>query len=571
MYTAFLELVLIGTVGIGPRAWASETGADLSIPLGPGMPALPEPGVPPLEERVPDADLLKTNVAIEPKQPYRWVGNPGDPFEFTVRGNDSTAEEFVLTVWDWENRPVAQSRWKGPFEQEVGFQVDGRGTYVLTLDGLARDQCLFRQVRSFCICPSNEKKRRLWKRSEFWIGQCSFPGRHDWPSHGGFAHPPGLTAEQSRNLDAELVARMGVPVARIDLRVLCRDQQGFDLDFSQADACVEAFTLRGMDLDLMLHMPYGSEASLILPHYREVASQDWWRYPIQEAPYRHYVREVAKRYGKYARFFQVNNEPSNPLQFAGTPEEYIALVRQSVEEIRRLWPHALITNGGFCNTNDSARKIIAGLRGLTDFISYHYHAGLDGLKLFFAEVDHLHRQAGYSEPRYANTEMGLMAPTVGAERASAAIEVQKILYCWAHGQVGVLLYSSRELEWPRQYQYDGVGDYGFVDHFFCPRFVYGAVSAFLDHYAGVRFERILRESDNLHAYAFRGSGRRQVGLFALREPVRVTLTSNARRAWIVDPMGNSSLAGNAQQVTIQAGTYPQTVVFQGATEVELGG
>ncbi len=82
-----------------------------------------------------------------------------------------------------------------------------------------------------------------------------------------------------------------------------------------------------------------------------------------------------------------------------------------------------------------------------------------------------------------------------------------------------------------------------------------------------RREEIL--SDNLHAYAFRGSGRHQVALFALREPVRVTLTANGRRALLVDPMGNTFPTERAQRVTLQAGTYPQTVVFPGATEVEL--
>jgi hypothetical protein len=162
-----------------------------------------------------------------------------------------------------------------------------------------------------------------------------------------------------------------------------------------------------------------------------------------------------------------------------------------------------------------------------------------------------------------------MAGSVGAERASAALEVQKILYCWAHGHLGVLLYSSRELEWPRQYSYDGVSDYGFVDYFFCPRFVYGAVSAFLDHYAGVRFDHILRESDNLHIYTFRGTDRQLVAVFALREPVPVTLTSNARRATLVDPMGNESPVDNGKQVTLEVGEYPQTVVLYGATEVDV--
>lgn len=540
--------------------------------LRPHMPELPSLGVPALRERVPDAEVEAEHLlGMEPEHPYHWVFAPEEHVDLHLSGRESNrATEATLTVWDWECRPVAREKFAMPFATRVRFQVSGRGTYLLTLDGMRGTDPVFRLVRSFAVCPKNNERSNAWRNNGFWVGQCSFPGWHNARmSNGRFVHPEGLTTDESRELDAELVARMGVQVARINLPVFRRDEQGFDLDFSESDKCVNAFVSRGLKLALQFFAPYGAGRGPVLRKYAEIPLDQAFLCPLEEAPYRHYVREVARRYGKHALFFQVGNEPSNPFQYKGSPEEYVASLSQAVHEIRLLFPRTPITNGGYCNTYQSASRIAEGARGLTDFVSYHCHDTFEGLRTFWTQIRGMHQAAGYTEATYANTEMGYAMPTVGAERANAVAEMRKLLYCWAHGHKGALLYSSRELWWPRQFSYDGISDYGFVDHFFCPRFVYGAVSAFLDRYAGCRFDRVLVESDNLNAYAFSSKGRRLVAAFAAKEPVSLSLISDAQRAAINDPMGNESPAENAKQVTFTAGEYPVTLAFHGATRVGL--
>lgn len=533
--------------------------------LNPRMEPLAQSRVPRLTDKLPDTDIVGgASLSIEPIQPYRWIVSPGQDFELTVRGEPAGGnDQAVLTVWDWENRPVAQTSFAMPFEGKVRCKVEGRGTWVLTLDGMRGDKCAVRLVRSFSVCPDNAARRSLWKNSGFWVGQCSFPGWHDREANGHPVHPAGLTADESRLLEAELVARMGVQVARINLVVNRRDAEGVDLDFFISDKCVNAYASRGLKLDLQLFTPYGNGMGPVLDKYANATGGAI--YPLKEKPYRHYVCETARRYARHAQFFQIGNEPGNPHQYSGTAEEYVQQVRQAVEEIRRVAPGVPITNGGYCFDNDDTRRVSAGIRGLTDFASYHWHGDLAGMKAFRAHIEKMHRDAGCTAPKYANTEMGYHMPTVADERTNALHEMQKLLYCWAHGDLGVLLYSSRELGWPRQHS----TEYGFVDHFFCPRFVYGAASALLDKYAGFRFRQTLAEGDNLHAYEFFSGTRRMVAAFAAKKPTDISLISDARSAVMIDPMGNETPLADAKRVKLQAGEYPQSVLLNGCSVVTL--
>jgi hypothetical protein len=112
-------------------------------------------------------------------------------------------------------------------------------------------------------------------------------------------------------------------------------------------------------------------------------------------------------------------------------------------------------------------------------------------------------------------------------------------------------------------------EYGFVDYFFCPRFVYGAVSAFIDKYAGFRFERTLAETDNLHAYVFRNGDRRMVAVFAAKEPATVRLRTDASKASLIDPMGNEKQIEAGPVISVTAGAYPQSIALWDSHCVEL--
>lgn len=537
-----------------------------TLTVAPGQASVATPTTPAIDSRVPDADVAESNsLSIEPARPYRWIASPGQSFVVTVRGD--AADAAVLTVWDWENRPVAQAAFSTPFVEEVEVRAEGRGTYLLTLDAMRGGICESRLARSFSVCPDNASRRPLWGKSGFWIGQCSFPGWQDAMLRGRRVHPVGLTADESRELDAELVARMGVTLARINLPVRRLDAEGMDLDFGVADRCVDAYVGRGLRLDLQLFGPSGAGAGPVLDQY--VGVQATAILPLKEAPFRHFVRETVGRYGKHCAFIQIGNEPGNPHQYQGTAEEFADQVRQAVDEIRRLDPGLPITNGGYCLINEDTRRVIREVRGQTDFVSYHWHGDPKGLATFWAEIDRMHGDAGYLGVKYANTEMGATMPTLASERTHAVWELQKLLHCWAHGHAGVLLYSSRELWWPRQYSYDGVSDYGFVDHFFCPRFAYGAASAFLDRYAGFRFERILRESETLCAYGFRSGTQRMIALFAPHGTTTVEIGSDAHSAQVLDPMGNASPADTPNRLTVRVGEYPLSVLLNNATRVEL--
>lgn len=570
MNWTLLSLVACGLVALCAGVGA-DTGKEAHLmrrrvfALSPRMPAVAVPVVPGLCGKVPDADVVGgDSLGMEPAKPYRWIVSPGQDFEFTARGAAAEGtDRAVLTVWDWENRPVAQTSFAAPFEGRVRCRVEGRGTWVLTLDAMRGDECLMRLIRSFSVCQDNTSRRSLWKKNGFWVGQCSFPAWHDIVTDGRPAHPPGLTGDESRELEADLIARMGVQVARFNLVVRRRDDAGFDLDFALADKCAELYTSRGLSLVLQLFMAYGDGIGPVLEKY--AGATDGAIFPLKEEPYRHYIRETARRYGRHAAFFQIGNEPGNPHQYSGTAEEYVEQVRQAVEEIRLIRSRIPITNGGYCFDNEDTRCIAAGIRGLTDFVSHHWHGDLPGLKVFRADIERMHRDAGYDSPRYANTEMGYHVPTVCEDRRNAVYEMQKLLYSWANGYIGVLLYASRELWWPRQHD----REYGFVDYFYCPRFVYGAASAFLDKYAGFTFSRVLKETKNLHVYEFVSGKRRMIAAFAVNEPVEITLTCDARSAVLIDPMGNETPLSDPKTITLRAGEYPQSVALDAASSVDL--
>lgn len=533
--------------------------------LRPDMPSVKMNIAAPIYPPPQDADIMKADASIDSEQPYRWIHSPGESFHIFIRCSDKNVSGTVLTVWDWDFRPVMQTEYQVPFTTDVTFKSRGRGTYIITLDGMKDGKCIWRLPRSFAVCPSNVNKRKLWNTDDFWIGQVTIPGMQ-WLSleEGRFVHPPGMTEEQSADLDAELVARMGVPIVRPYMLLTRLDQEGMNLDFTKIDKWVGIYAKQGFKLDLQLGVPVGEGSGPILPHYDDVQSP--WIYPIKEIPYRHYIQEMVKRYGKYSKFIQINNEPDNYGMYRGTPGEFIDMMKQAQEEIKKLDVSMPVTNGGYCLVDPRKTEIIVpGIKGLTNFVSYHCHGYLADLKSIYAQIQQLHRKAGYENPQYAITEMGCMTDSISAEGIGAYTEMQKLFYAWAHGNKGVMLYSSRELAWPRQHD----NEYGFVDYFFCPRFVYGTVSAFLDVYAGMRFDHILRESDNLHIYIFKGNGKTMATIFTSAEPQEISLTGTTQCLYRIDPMGNKMKVKSADLINLKTSDYPQTVVFDGDCDVSL--
>jgi len=375
---------------------------------------------------------------------------------------------------------------------------------------------------------------------------------------------PGLTEQASRDLDAELAARAGLQIVRPALPIEWPSEDA-PIDFTRADASVAAWTSRGLRLYLQVGQP---PEWALLPQYAGVADPKW-RYPRREGPSRRWLAELLPRYAKDAAFVELYNESDNRDFWRGTPEEYTEWAGWAIEEIERAAPDVPIAAGGYCLLEPEWTGLFArALVGKLDLIGYHSHGDVTALEANFRAMRATHAAAGYVAPVFANTEMGYAAWRLDMERHQAATAVQKLLYCWAHGHRAALLYCSRDIGGPRQRA--GDADWGFVDHFFCPRFAYGALCAFIDTYAGASFERILTEAQPFTAYVSRSDDARIVAVFTSYDGERaVTITSDAARAEIVDPMGNHTETPTAERVELEAGFYPLSVILHGATTVAV--
>ena len=552
--------------------WALALGALLSAPGGaetivvalePGMPAIREPGVPALWGKVEDADRMAPGLRIAPAKAWQWVFCPGDVIAFTVSA-DGVGDRATLTFWDWNCRPVAQRRFGVPGSESVTVAVTGRGTYLLTLDAFSGGECKARLARSFSVCPSNLDRREEWRTGELLVGTCSFPGRQHWRNDFGPANPPGLSEQEARETDADLSARLGMVLVRPDLPVSwpAADRE---MDFALADKCMECFTSRGFKLALQIGFPLETGWTL-MPQYDAVTDPKW-RYPRREEVVREYAEAVAARYGPQSEFIELYNEPDNADFWRGTVEEFVDTHQWMAESVRNAYPQATIISGGLCLVDPERTGLIArGIRPWVDAVGYHSHGGVDNLSSVMVAMRAVHAAAGYDMPTFINTEMGFANWRLDMERNSAATAVQKLLFCWAHGNRAALLYCSRDIGGPR-----GSGDWGYIDYFMCPRFTYGAVAAFMDHYAGAKFEGTLRETNGLHVYAFRKGDQRLVPVFTAGGDARpVRLETDARRVTVLDPMGNATSTEQIDgAVTLTAGLYPQTVVLDGASRVSV--
>ncbi|MEX2215988.1 MAG: hypothetical protein WD768_17890 [Phycisphaeraceae bacterium] len=540
-----------------------------AVDLRAGMPAIEKPGVPLLHEKVTEADD-NAGLALDSSEAFVWRHAPvegGAKFNLSLGTDASDSfDRAVLTVWDWHNQPVFQRAFNGAAKQNVTFAVHGNGTYLLTLDAFAKDKCVYRLIRSVSVSPDAQGRREAWKGSDYWLGICAFPGRYHWTSGGKPVLPEGLSEQQAREREAELIAKLGLTHARLDVSMVMPENDKQAIDWKRMDAAVNAVTPQAAER-LALQVMHPPDWA-IDPKYKD-ETKDRWRFPRREDAYRRYVRQLVTRYGKHAAFIQIYNEPDQVEFWPGEPAEYLKEVEWAKDEIRKLLPDVTITNGGYAFIDPKKSEYyINQLKGKLDLQAYHSHGNLRELIRDREMMGKLHTEAGYEKPRFINTECGYAAWRLDQERAQAIAILQKIVYAWAHGDEGMLLFCSRMTKGPGPPGRSG-RDFGLLDYNFCPRFAYGAVAAFTNTYAGAKFERVLSGKGNVHAYVFAKGADKLVAIFTMDKPEKVTLESDAKAAARIDAMGNSTKLEASTKVNIDAGQYLTTIVLNGATHVEL--
>ena len=543
------------------------------VDLGPESPALTNTEVPALRDVVTEHPISDGDLSLIPADGlYEWtkIGPTDKPFRFLVRVGDTEFEYATLSLWNWHNELVRQWRLPAGTEEIVEIAVTGLGTYLLTLDGSRGGVHRERLIRNLAVTADNHAARAAWKTDEFFVGICAFPGRYHWKPDGRATLPAGLTEQEARDREADLMARLGLQVVRTDesLEMGRREHEGgeseYEYDFSRMDAAVGAYTSRGFQLALQT---MNSADWAVLPQY-DHHGKNRWRYPHREHPQRAYLAALVGRYRERARFVQVSNEPDSLDFWSGTREEFVTQFTFSREEIRRVAPELPITTGGYALVDEEkCAYFIDQFHDLVDFPAYHSHGNLAAYKRSFATMKRLQSEAGDSSVRWVASETGYSAWRLDQERRQAQIDPQKVLYSWANGHAGVLLFCSRMTRPPGR---DGAPDFGLLDHQFCPRFAYGSLAALLGTLRGASFRHTLVESDEIHLYVFgRGDDLIVAGFTLAEDGNEVVLHSDADEAVAIDGMGNARPSAGAKTLTLSLDGYPRYWVLRGASEVRL--
>ncbi|MBU6179895.1 MAG: hypothetical protein KGR69_09520, partial [Verrucomicrobia bacterium] len=165
------------------------------------------------------------------------------------------------------------------------------------------------------------------------------------------------------------------------------------------------------------------------------------------------------------------------------------------------------------------------------------------------------------------TEAGYSAWRLEQERRQAQIDAQKVLYSWAHGHRGVLLFCSRMTRGPGR---DGPPDFGLLDYQYGPRFACGALAAFTGTLTNTSYAAPLSETDGIYLYRFQRDGESILAGFTLREePVAVTITSDAGETVAIDEMGNPAPAEAGGDFSFPLDGYPRYRILRGATKAAV--
>lgn len=215
------------------------------------------------------------------------------------------------------------------------------------------------------------------------------------------------------------------------------------------DEMVDAFAADGIEMQVLLgYSVRWAVDPAIKGHGKDVL----FAAPDLDA-WRAYVAASVKRYQGRVRLWEVWNEPDLTF-WRGTTEQYIALARVAIEEIRRADPAARIMTGGFATLEphharhlnpDLQVRVMREIGPLFDYHAVHEHGAFaEFARIVDGPLAELRAASPAPVPPLFFNETAITA-TRGAdsERIQAEILVKKATFARARGAAGYLWYDLR--------------------------------------------------------------------------------------------------------------------------------
>jgi len=295
-------------------------------------------------------------------------------------------------------------------------------------------------------------------------------------------------------------------------------------------------------------------------------------------PFAAFCEKLAHRYGTRIAYYETSNEVELRKPECGTTEELIACQKVAYEAIKRVCPAAKVLTPGFgpfgttgpqVRVRNCQEDLCDKARDYYDVHAVHAHGGFlwfaDNLKNVFMKW---RRERGVIDKPWFPNETAL-GTARGQESDAAEAVWKKVLLCRANGAVDYCWYNLRAKGWDDN---DGETSYGMLTADYHPRMTYPAFSAlaavmggFLEthRFASVndRFVFRLRPQSDVDTLVVAGWDES-----ALEKPWDLSVRTDARRAFLVDLMGNAEeTAVRDGKVALPLNRRPRALRLEGAT------
>ena len=398
---------------------------------------------------------------------------------------------------------------------------------------------------------------------------------------GTVCHIEGY-APYDREICYDALVAMGAKIVRCNLCMMGLMQpKGPDQFLTQKqDEILGKFEEHGLAVDTLL--TWAPRWSFSEAH-KKICDSGVGIGPItpEPGPFAAFCEKLARRYGTRIAYYETSNEVDLRKPEYGTTDELIACQKAAYEAIKRVCPEAKVLTPGFGPFGSAGRQVrikncqedfCDRARDFYDVHAVHAHGGFlwfaDGLKNVFMKW---RKERGVIDKPWFPNETAL-ATGRGQEADAAEAVWKKVLLCRANGAVDYCWYNLRAKGWNDN---DGEMSYGMLTADYHPRMTYPAFSAlaatmggFLEthRFASVndRFVFRLRPLAGVDTLVVAGWDEN-----ALERPWNLVVRTDARRAFLVDMMGNAEeISVQGGQVALPLARRPCAVRLEGATFAE---
>lgn len=260
------------------------------------------------------------------------------------------------------------------------------------------------------------------------------------------------------------------------------------------------------------------ETLVFTPRWAAMDNPQKLQFPRNREPrldaWEKYVQVMVEKYGSRLEFLEVWNEPDLPY-FANFPvDRYIVLLKRVYEIAKKANPDCKIASGGFATLDPGHpdkpgqfhESVLREAGKSFDIHSYHEHGYFPHYQNM---VDNqflpLRKKYGITQPWLASENS--MYSSHGRDIEQADCLFKKLLFTWARGGYSYTWYGVADNGYDLNYSED---NYGMVDKFMRPKFVFGTYAALIRLYRQAKFLRQIQGPSGEWLFLFEDTDRKLI-------------------------------------------------------------